>query len=293
MSMIKTKSISKGNLVGNTIAYIVLTVLCLIWIIPIVWIILISFSKDVTGIPNYFWPQHGFTIQNYIKLFSDTGMQSGFYFPRWFLNTFYMAIVTCVISTLFVLGVSYAMSRMRFKMRKPFMNIALVLGFFPGFMALTAIYFLFKAINLTDTLLALILIYSGGAGLGFYIAKGFFDTIPKTLDEAAMIDGATKSEIFWKIIIPLSKPIIVYTIITSFLIPWFDFITVSFLIGPTAYNKFNVARGLFIMLDREHLQQYFTIFAAGAVLVSIPITILFIFTQKFFVEGVTGGSDKG
>lgn len=293
MSMIKTRSLSKGNLIGNIGAYIVLSLLCLIWILPIVWIILISFSKNGMGIPNTFFPQNGYTLQNYIKIFTETGMQSGFYFPRWFVNTFYMAVVTCVISTFFVLAVSYAMSRMRFKMRKPFMNIALVLGFFPGFMALSAIYFLFKSINLTDTLLALILIYSGGAGLGFYIAKGFFDTIPKTLDEAAMIDGASRSQIFWKIIIPLSKPIIVYTIITSFLGPWFDFITVSFLIGPTAYNKFNVARGLFIMLDKEHLQQYFTMFAAGAVLVSIPITILFIITQKFFVEGVTGGSVKG
>jgi arabinogalactan oligomer / maltooligosaccharide transport system permease protein len=293
MSKIRTRNLSKGNLLGNTIAHVVLIALSLIWIIPIVWIILISFSKNGMGIPNSFFPQNGYTFQNYVKIFTETGMQSGFYFPRWFLNTFYMAIATCIISTFFVLSVSYAMSRMRFRMRRPFMNIALVLGFFPGFMALPAIYFLFKSINLTDSLLALILIYSGGSGLGFYIAKGFFDTIPKTLDEAAMIDGASRSEIFWKIIIPLSKPIIVYTIITSFLGPWFDYIVVTFIIGPTAYNKFNVARGLFSMIDREHLQQYFTMFAAGAVLVSIPITILFIITQKFFVEGVTGGSVKG
>jgi arabinogalactan oligomer/maltooligosaccharide transport system permease protein len=278
---------------ANIITYIVLTLLCVIWIIPIVWIILISLSKGVNGVPNFFWPQNGFTLENYTKLFTDAGLDTGFFFPRWFMNTLFVAVCTCAISAFFVLSVSFVVSRMRFKMRKPFMNIALILGMFPGFMSMIAVYYILKAVNLTDSLYALILVYSGGAGLGFYIAKGFFDTIPMTLDEAAMIDGATKAQIFWKITIPISRPIIVYTILTSFLAPWMDFIFVSIILGPTSYSKYTVALGLFRMIDKEHIVEYFSMFAAGAVLVSIPITILFIFMQKFYVEGVTGGSVKG
>lgn len=291
--MSKTRSLSKGSHASNVAAHIVLTVLAVLWLIPIVWIIIISFSKDLKGIPNYFWPQHGFTLENYTKLFTGAGIDSGFYFPQWFLNTLFVAVCTCIISTFSVLSVSYVMSRLRFKMRKPFMNIALILGMFPGFMAMTAIYFLLKAVNLTNTLTALILVYSSGAGLGFFIAKGFFDTIPKTLDEAAMIDGASKSQIFWKITIPLSKPIIVYTLLTSFLGPWMDFIFANFIIGPTAYKKYTIAIGLFHMIDKEHLIDYFTQFAAGSILIAIPITILFIVTQRFYVEGITGGAVKG
>jgi arabinogalactan oligomer/maltooligosaccharide transport system permease protein len=183
------------------------------------------------------------------------------------------------------------MSRLRFAMRKPLMNIALILGMFPGFMSMIAVYYILKGFGITQSLAALILVYSGGAGLGFYIAKGFFDTIPKTLDEAAYLDGATKAMVFWKITIPLSKPIIVYTILTSFLAPWADYIFASVIMGDN-YANYTVALGLFKMLEREFIHTYYTRFAAGAVLVSIPIAALFIATQKFYVSGITGGSDK-
>jgi arabinogalactan oligomer/maltooligosaccharide transport system permease protein len=136
------------------------------------------------------------------------------------------------------------------------------------------------------------LVYSGGAGLGYYIAKGFFDTIPKSLDEAALIDGATKNDIFWKIILPLSRPIIIYTVLVSFLAPWMDFIFVSVIMRDN-YDNYTVALGLWKMLNREFVFTYFTRFAAGSILVAIPISVLFIIMQKFYVEGVTGGSVKG
>lgn len=286
-------SSSKGISVSNVFSYILLILLSIVWLIPIVWLVAISFSSGVNGVPNYFLPQHGLTISNYTKLFTDSGVQSGFYFPRWFLNTLFVAICTCALSTFFVLSVSYAISRMRFKMRKPIMNIALILGMFPGFMSMIAIYYVLKSVDLTNSLFALILVYSGGAGLVFYIAKGFFDTIPFTLDESAMIDGATRSQIFWQITIPLSKPIIIYTILTSFLAPWGDFILVSFIIGPTAYTNYTVALGLYHMIDKEHIAEYFSMFTAAAVLISVPITLLFVSMQKFYIEGVTGGAVKG
>ena len=285
---------AKGRvMVGNALAYVALSVLCVIWLVPVAWLLIISFSKGVAGIPNYFWPKYGFTLQNYVNLFKDAGVSSGFYFPRWFLNTLIVAICSCALTSVMVLSVAYAVSRMRFRLRKPFLNFALVLGMFPGFMSMIAVYYILKAVSLTNTLVALVLVYSGGAALGFYVAKGFFDAIPKEMDEAAMIDGATRSQIFWQITVPLSKPVIVYTILTSFLAPWADFIFVNMIMGPTAYKNFTVALGLFRMIDREHITTYFSMFCAGAVLVSIPIVALFISLQKFYVEGITGGSVKG
>lgn len=272
----------------NTIIYIFLSVLALIWILPILWVILTSFREEPGSFTPYFLPK-GYTFRNYINLFTDTAT---FNFPRWFLNTLFVSVVTCIISTFFVLSVSYTMSRLRFKMRKPLMNIALILGMFPGFMSMIAVYYVLKAFGIEKSLLALILVYSAGTGLGFYIAKGFFDTIPKALDEAAMLDGATRGRIFWKITLPMSKPIIIYTLLTSFTAPWIDYIFASVIMGDN-YKNYTVALGLFKMLEKEFIHNFYTQFAAGAVIVSIPIAILFISTQKFYVGGVVGGAVKG
>ena len=204
-------------------------------------------------------------------------------------NTLIIAIFTCIISTIFVLSVSYCMSRMRFKMRKPFMNIAMILGLFPSFMSMIAVYFILKALGLSEgsmIRIALIIVFSAGSGVGFYVAKGFFDTIPKSLDEAAIIDGASRWQVFTKITIPLSKPIIVYTILTSFMGPWIDFVFAKVICGANA-DQFTVSIGLWKMLEKEYINSWYTCFAAGAVVVSIPIAILFMFTQKFYVEGMS------
>lgn len=291
-----TKKIKKSKLtgsrirtiVGNGVIYTILTIMSIIWLIPLVWLVIISFRKEPGAFTTYIMPK-GYTFDNYIRLFTETQL---FNYPRWFMNTFVVAIFSCLISALYTLGISYALSRLRFKMRKPIMNIALVLGMFPGFMSMIAVYHILKAVGLAQSLLSLVLVYSGGAGLQYYISKGFFDTIPKSLDEAATIDGATKNDIFWKIILPLSRPIITYTVLTAFLAPWMDFIFVSVIMKDN-YQKYTIALGLYQMLTRENIYQYFTRFCAGAVLIAIPITILFIKMQKNYVEGVTGGSVKG
>ncbi len=282
------KSMKKSKRFNNGLVYTILIVLSVIWILPILWIIMISFRAEQGAFKPYFFPK-ALSLDNYIRLFSDTQQ---FYFFRWFLNTLFVAICSCIISTFFTLSVSYVMSRLRFRLRKPFMNIALILGMFPGFMSMIAIYYILKGFGISQSLLALILVYSGASGLGFYIAKGFFDTLPRALDEAAYLDGATKSQVFWKITIPLSKPIIIYTVLTTFIAPWMDYIFASVIMGDN-YDNYTVALGLFKMLEREFIHQYFTQFAAGAVIISIPISILFISMQRFYVEGVTGGSVKG
>ena len=172
------------------------------------------------------------------------------------------------------------------------MRAGLVLNMFPGFMAMIAVYFILKAVGLTQSLLALVLVYSGSAALSYYVAKGFFDTIPRALDEAAYIDGASKSTIFWRITLPLSKPIVVYTVLMSFMAPWMDFIFASVIMKDN-YDNYTVALGLFQMITRENIYDYFTVFCAGAVVVAIPIALLFLFMQKYYVEGVTGGAVKG
>ena len=197
-----------------------------------------------------------------------------------------------MISTFFALSTSYVMSRLRFKLRKTFMNIALVMGMFPGFMSMIAIYFILKSIGIHQTLLALVLVYSGSSGLGFYVCKGFFDTVPKALDEAAMIDGANKAQVFFHIILPMAKPIIVYQALNAFMGPWMDFIFAKFLMG-TNYDTYTVAIGLYTMLEKERIYTYFRQFAAGSVLVAVPIMVLFMCLQKYYVEGVTGGAVKG
>ncbi len=273
---------------SNLSIYVVLSVLSVAWLLPIAWLVISSFRGEPGAYTEYIMPKT-YTIDNYTKLFTDTSL---FNYPRWFANTFIVAVFTCVISTVLVLVTSYTLSRLRFRARKSILNIGLILGMFPGFMSMIAIYFILKAMGLSQSLIALVLVYSGGAGLGFFIAKGFFDTIPKVLDEAAIVDGANQNTIFWRIILPLSKPIVIYTVLTSFIAPWVDFIFVSVIMKDN-YNNYTIALGLYQMITRENIYRYFTQFCAGAVIIAIPITLLFIYMQKYYVEGVTGGAVKG
>ena len=270
----------------NTLVHIFLAVLSFNWVLPIIWIVLTSFRAEKGSYVKTFFPK-GYTLDNYIKLFTDHTILN---FQQMFMNTLIIAIFSCLFTTFMVLSVSYCMSRLRFAFRKPYMNIAMVLTLFPGFMSMIAIYFILKAFGLTEgnmIKVALVMVYSGGAGLGFYIAKGFFDTIPKSLDEAALLDGATKFQIFTKVTIPLSKPIIVYTVLTSFIAPWVDFVFAKVICKANA-DQFTVAIGMWNMLQKEYIHQWYTAFAAAAVCVSIPIAILFMFMQKYYVEGMAG-----
>ncbi|AEJ25551.1 sugar ABC transporter permease [Streptococcus equi] len=268
------------------LVYAILTVLSIIWLLPIAWVVLTSFRAEGTAYVDYFLPKH-LTLDHYIKLFTN----ETFPFGRWFVNTLVVAIFTCIISTFITVAMAYSLSRIKFKFRNRFLKLALVLNMFPGFMSMIAIYYILKALGLTQSLTALVLVYSAGAALGFYIAKGFFDTIPYSLDESAMIDGATRMDIFFKITLPLSKPIIVYTALLAFMGPWVDFIFAQVILGD-ATSKYTVAIGLFSMLQPDTINDWFMAFTAGSVLIAIPITLLFMFMQKYYVEGVTGGSVK-
>lgn len=271
---------------SNTLIYIILTALSIVWLIPIIWIILTSFRGEGKAFVQYFVPKT-FTLENYKNLFSSTV----FPFKKWFLNTLVVAIFSCLLSTGINVSVAYVMSRMRFKLRRAYMNLALILGMFPGFMSMIAVYYVLKSIGLTQSLVALILVYSAGSATTFYIAKGFFDTISREIDESARIDGATNAQVFTKIILPLSKPILVYTALQAFISPWMDFIFAKIIMGDN-YDKYTVAIGLWYLTEKENIESCFTMFAAGSVCIAVPITILFIWLQKYYVSGVTSGSIK-
>ena len=286
MAVKKQRSAKSKRLVNNTIVHIVLAILAIVWVFPILWVILTSFRAERGSYVSTFLPQ-GYTLANYTRLFTDTTLLN---FPKMFGNTLLIAICSCVLSTFYVLSVSYCLSRLRFKMRKPYMNMAMILGLFPSFMSMVAVYFILKALGLSEgglIRLALILCYSGGAGLGFQIAKGFFDTIPLAIDEAALIDGCTRWQIFTKMILPLSKPMIVYTVLTAFTGPWVDFIFAKVICRANA-DYYTVAIGLWKMLEKEYIDSWYTSFAAGAVLISIPIAALFLFLQRYYVDGMSG-----
>ncbi|MCI6956184.1 MAG: ABC transporter permease subunit [Candidatus Faecousia sp.] len=278
------------RITGDVITYIFLTVISVIWLLPFVWLVAQSFRDGKGQFISTFFPT-AYTVNNYKALFTEFDVMN---FPRMFLNTFGIACCTCVISTFFVLSVSYCTSRLKWKMRKPYMNMAMILNLFPGFMTMVAVYFILKALGMTEgnkIPIALIICFSAGAGTQFYVMKGFMDTIPKALDEAAAIDGCTRWQIFTRITLPLSKPMIVYQIITSFMAPWVDFIFAKVIVRTNS-QYFTVSIGLWNMLEKEYVDTWFVRFCAGAVLVSIPIAILFMITQRFYQEAMSG-SVKG
>ena len=271
---------------GNTLIYILLIAISAIWLIPFFCIVLQSFRVESTWQVGYVMPKV-WGLDNYRKLFSSD-------FTRWYTNTFIISVFTALFQTVIVLCMSYTLSRFRFKMRKPLMRFMLILGFFPGMLTMIILYRVLKDLGLTqaNAVPGLILVYIASSGMGYYVSKGFFDTIPKSLDEAARVDGATRFQVLRKIILPLSKPIVIYTVLTAFMGPWGDYVFARY-ISFGASAGMNVAVGLYNWLTPDQINNNYTMFCAGGVLVAIPVTLLFLFLQKYYVEGVTGGAVKG
>ena len=273
--------------ISNLIVYIVLIVITVVWLFPFFGLVMESFKVDTTAMDGELFPTK-FGFDNYVRLFKETD------FLKWFKNTAIMGIATAVFQTFFVLSMSYTLSRLRFKMRKPLMNFMLILGMFPGFLTMILIYKVFSDLGLTMEMapLGLIIVYCASSGMGYYISKGFFDTIPKTLDEAARVDGATRLQVFYKVIMPLSGSIVIYTILMGFMAPWGDFMLASYLIHENSAGM-SVAVGMFEWTSKTMLNTNYTMFCAAGVIVAIPVTAVFLALQKYYVEGVTGGAVKG
>ena len=335
---------------SNTIIYVILVLMSIIWLIPFVFITIQSFRVSPTHLTDYvFSPRQGAAIvenasgteeqdalveetdaaaemetaqqdalveETDAAAETETAQQSSALgtrqrekptwglknyenlwtsnFRRWYLNTFIIALVTAVLQTVIVLCMSYTLSRFRFKLRKGLMRFMLILGMFPGMLTMIILYRVLADLGLTkeNAVPGLILVYIASSGMGYYVSKGFFDTIPKSLDEAARVDGANRAQVLWKIILPLAKPIVIYTILTAFMAPWGDFVFARYI----SFNDqvgMNVAVGMYKWLDKDMINNWYTTFCAGGVAVALPVTILFMCLQKYYVEGVTGGAVKG
>ena len=272
---------------SNLAIYIILSIITLIWLFPFFGIVMESFKVNTTAMDGNLFPEK-FGFDNYIRLFTKTD------FLKWFKNTAIMGVATAFFQTFFVLSMSYALSRLRFKARKPLMNLMLILGMFPGFLTMILIYKVFSEAGLTMQMapVGLVIVYCASSGMGYYISKGFFDTIPKTLDEAARVDGATRMQVFYKVIMPLSGSIIIYTILMGFMAPWGDFMLASYIIHENSAGM-SVAVGMYEWLSKTMVNTNYTMFCAAGVVVAIPVTAVFLALQKYYVEGVTGGAVKG
>ena len=272
--------------ISNTVIYAILIVMSVIWLFPFVCIVLQSFRIESTWQVGYVIPQK-WGWDNYIALWNSD-------FKRWYLNTFIIALFTAAFQTIIVLCMSYTLSRFRFKMRAGLMRFMLILGMFPGMLTMIILYRVLKDLGLTqaNAVPGLILVYVASSGMGYYVSKGFFDTLPKSLDEAARVDGATRAQVLTKIILPLAKPIVIYTILTAFMGPWGDFVFARYVSFGTSAGM-NVAVGMWNWLTPDMINQRYTMFCAGGVIVAIPVAILFMCLQKYYVEGVTGGAVKG
>ena len=289
----KTDSMKQNRTRGNIISYIVLILISIIWLFPFFGLIMQSFRSydpavEYGGMVDYIIPKT-FSLDNYRFLFSGETN-----FLVWYKNTLIIAVFVAIFQTIIVLCVSYALSRMRFKGRTFLMRFWLILGMFPGFLTMICLYFLLKQFGLTQAgaVPGLILVSVASSGMGYYVCKGYFDTLPVALDEAARIDGASRSRIFFIMTVPLSKPIIIYTALIAFMAPWCDYVFASYI--AFGHDKsYNVAVALQRWVWTNDYQGYFTRFCAGGILVAIPVTLLFLFLQKYYVEGVTGGAVKG
>ncbi|MFC4100482.1 sugar ABC transporter permease [Paenibacillus xanthanilyticus] len=268
-----------------TLSYIIILCLAVCALYPAVWVLFSSLRPGSSLFAPTFFPENP-TLEHFKGLFTNPSFQYG----TWYLNTLKIATVTMILSTLLTTISMYALSRFRFKGRKNILTLMLILGMFPSFMSMVAVYILLLQLNLLDTHTALILVYSSGSVLGGFIVKGFYDTIPRSLDEAARIDGASHFTIFWRIMLPLSRPMLTYIALTTFTGAWVDFIFARLVLRSK--ENWTLAVGMWDMVANFQ-NSNFTMFAAGAVLIAIPIMILFAFLQKFLVQGLTAGASKG
>ncbi|WP_308636757.1 sugar ABC transporter permease [Paenibacillus silvisoli] len=278
-------SMKTRNIFRLSVSYVILTIIAICAIYPAVWVLFSSLRPGSSLFSETFIPKNP-TFVHFKELFTSPSFQFG----RWYWNTLKIATLSMILSTLLTTLSMYALSRFRFKGRKALLTTMLVLGMFPGFMSMVAIYILLLQLDLLDTHAALILVYSSGSVLSGFIVKGFYDTIPRSLDEAARIDGASHLTIFWRIMLPLSRPMLTYIGLTTFTGAWVDFIFARLVLRSK--ENWTLAVGMWDMVATFQ-NSNFTMFAAGSVLIAVPIMILFAFLQKFLVQGLTAGASKG
>lgn len=272
------------DIIVTIITYTILVIVALLVIMPIVWIIGASLNTGSSLMTATPIPAHP-TFAHYSEVFLKTK------FGYWYLNTLKIAVINMIVSMFLTISTAYVFARFKFKGKKASLLTIMVLQMFPSFMGMIAMYNILWQLNLLDSHVGLILVYAAGQiPFNTWLVKGYLSTIPKSLDEAAMIDGASKLRVFFSIILPLAKPIMVFVALTQFMAPWMDFIFPRLILSSN--EKKTLAIGLYDLISGS-TNVNFTNFAAGAVMVAVPITAIFMYFQKYFVEGMLAGSTKG
>ncbi len=272
--------------IGLGLLYLELIIVAIIVLYPLTWVVITAFSTDSNLARASLIPEAGLTFDNFKRLFDKTN------YLLWYKNTGYIAIMTMVFAVVLNVMTCFIFARYDFKGKKQGMLILSILQMFPVFSSLTAIYMIalnFKLLNNLNTLVILYVV--GGIPGNIWLVKGFMSNISKSLDEAAYIDGASKLQVFWKIIFPLSKPIVAYIAVMSFMGPWLDYILPRYLINNDKMTT--LAVGLFTLTDPLSSQYDFRAFTAGAILIGLPIALFYMYSQKFLLGGMMDGAVKG
>ncbi len=272
-----------------------IAVLSVIVIVPVTYIFGLAFSNVQSSMLNTIWPENP-NLGAFKYLFEETS------FSTWYLNTLKIALINMTLGTVLITGAAYVFARYSFKGKKAGLLSLLVLQAFPSFMGLIAMYVLFNQFGLLGKPTALTILYIGGSIPGnLWLIKGFLMQIPKDLDESAMIDGANKLQIFFKVILPLAVPIFTFVALSMFMAPWMDYMLPGYLLNfmpagsPPGYDitqQWTLAVGLFKFIN-DPLYQHYSAFAAGSLIVGLPITILYMVFQRFLIEGIMSGATKG
>lgn len=289
------------NILSKFVLFGELTALSVIVVVPVIYIVGMALSNIRSDVPNTIWPANP-SFDAFLYLFSDPNSETGgTYFGTWWLNTFWIAIVNMTLGTVLITGAAYVFARGKFKGKRAGLMSLLVLQAFPSFMGLLAMYVLFNITGLVGKPIALSILYIGGSIPGnIWLIKGFLQQIPKDLDESALIDGANKLQTFFKIILPLAVPIISFVAVGMFMAPWMDYMLPGYLLNIPAVGtdpadvvqQWTLAVGLFKFIN-DNTMRHYAAFAAGALIVGTPITLLYMIFQRYLIEGIMAGSTKG
>lgn len=274
------------NIISQIVMYGIILFMAVIIFYPLLWTFGISLNPGTSLYSAQMIPEN-WSLVHYEWLFTDPRSN----YLTWYKNTLFVAAITSLLSVIFVTLTAYAFSRYRFVGRKYGLYAFLILQMFPVLMAMVAIYILLNQVGLLDSLWGLILVYVGGSiPMNAFLVKGYFDTIPRELDDSAKMDGAGHFRIFFTIMIPLAKPIIAVVALFNFMAPFMDFILPRIVLRSP--ENYTLALGLFNMVNDAFANQ-FTRFAAGSILIAIPIAIVFLFLQRYLISGLMSGSTKG
>ncbi|MCR6111406.1 sugar ABC transporter permease [Bacillus sp. A301a_S52] len=274
------------NLIELIGIYTVVAIMFVIILYPLVWAFGLSLNPGRGLYGAQIIPEN-WSLVHYEWLFFDPRSD----YLIWYKNTLIIAVSVSFLATFFVALTAYAFSRYRFKGRKNGLYAFLLLQMFPILMAMVALYILLNTINLLDSLIGLIIIYVGGAiPMNAFLVKGYFDTLPRELDESAKIDGAGHFRIFFQILLPLAKPILAVVALFNFMAPFMDFLLPRIVLRSP--ENYTLALGLFNFVNDEFANN-FTRFAAGAILIAVPIALVYLFLQRYLISGLASGATKG